>query len=242
MEKHLDRVELLIGEKDTKAIQQSSVMVVGCGGVGAMAAESLVRFGVGKLYLIDHDISAPSNLNRQIHATVDTIGFKKVDALANRLLAINPKCTIIKIDEFVSHDNIDKIFNLEFECIIDAIDTITSKCLLLEHAQRLQIPIVSSMGMGNRLDPTQVKVMQLRKTINDPLAKVMRYQCRKRGLSDKIRVVCSTELPKKQTKKIKESSILKEAMPPSSSSFVPMAAGLACGYEVIKILLKREEL
>ncbi len=241
MDKHLDRVELLIGEKNTEIIKQSSVMIVGCGGVGAMAAEALVRFGVGKLFLVDHDISALSNLNRQIHATVESIGLKKVEALSQRLLAINPNCEIIKIEEFVNDENIGSIFNNKFNCIIDAIDTVTSKCLLYEHAKQNDIPIVSSMGMGNRLDPTQIRVMPLNKTINDPLARVMRYQCRKRGLNDKIKVVCSIELPKKQTKKINESSIFKESMPPSSSSFVPMAAGLACGHEVVKILLNKEE-
>jgi tRNA threonylcarbamoyladenosine dehydratase len=241
MDKHLDRIELLIGVDNTEIIKQSSVMIVGCGGVGAMAAEALVRFGVGKLFLVDHDISAPSNINRQIHATVESIGLKKVKALSQRLLAINPDCDIIKIEEFINNDNIKSIFERKFNCMVDAIDTVTSKCLLYEHAQKNNIPIISSMGMGNRLDPTLIRVMPLNKTINDPLARVMRYQCRKRGLDDKMKVVCSIELPKKQTKKINESSILKESMPPSSSSFVPMAAGLACGHEVVKILLNKEE-
>ena len=241
MDRHLDRIELLIGVDNTEIIKQSSVMIVGCGGVGAMAAEALVRFGVGKLILVDHDVSASSNINRQIHATVETIGLKKVNALAQRLRAINPNCEIIKIEEFINNDNIEVLFNNKFDCMIDAIDTVTSKCLLYERAQQKGVPIVSSMGMGNRLDPTLIRVMPLNKTINDPLAKVMRYQCRKRGLNDKMNVVCSIEIPKKQTKKINESLILKESMPPSSSPFVPMAAGLACGHEVVKILLTKEE-
>ncbi len=241
MDKALDRVELLIGKQQTQQIMDSSIMVVGCGGVGAMAAEALVRFGVGKIILVDHDVVAMSNLNRQIHATVTSIGEKKVDALYKRLRSISDRCDVITIDRFIDQSNIDELFKIQIDVMIDAIDTVTSKLMLIKKAQEHDIPIVSSMGMGNRMDPTQIRVLPLNKTTHDPLAKVVRYQCRKQGLDDTIRVVCSLETPIKQTVRINDSPILKQAMPPSSSSFVPMAAGLACGYEAISIILSLKE-
>lgn len=239
MESAFDRIKLLINEHQFNKISQSTIMVVGCGGVGAMCAESLARFGVNNIILMDHDVVNITNLNRQIHATVNNINQKKVNALKDRILAISPQCHVITLDTFLNEESIKLLENFSIDVIVDAIDTVTSKLLLIKYAQQHSIAIVSSMGMGNRIDPTKVTIMPLNKTSYDPLAKVMRYQCRKQGLNDKLMVVTSLEVPKKQTKRISDSPILKEAMPPSSSSFVPMAAGLACGYQAIMLALER---
>lgn len=240
MEGSLDRIELLIGEKKLNTIKNSTVIVFGCGGVGAMCAESLVRHGVGHIIIVDHDVVSVSNINRQIHATTETVGVKKIKALSDRLSLINPACIIEAKDVFVDATNIEDILGDYVDAIVDAIDTVTSKLVIIEHAQTHNIPLVSCMGMGNRLDPTQICITQLRKTFNDPLAKVMRYECRNRMLNDKMLVVSSNEMPIKQNKVVCESTILKESMPPASSSFVPMAAGLACGHQVISYLVEKE--
>ena len=239
MESAFDRIKLLINEHQFNKISQSTIMVVGCGGVGAMCAESLARFGINNIILMDHDAVNITNLNRQIHATVNNINQKKVNALKDRILAISPQCHVITLDTFLNEESIKLLENFSIDVIVDAIDTVTSKLLLIKYAQQHSVAIVSSMGMGNRIDPTKVTIMPLNKTSYDPLAKVMRYQCRKQGLNDKLMVVTSLEVPKKQTKRISDSPILKEAMPPSSSSFVPMAAGLACGYQAIMLALER---
>lgn len=240
MDSAFGRIKLLIDESDFKQIRNSKVMVVGCGGVGAMCVEALARMGVGTLILVDHDVVNITNLNRQVHALHSTIGKKKIKALKNRIMDIQADIQVIDLDMFVNQDNISVFDQYEVDVIVDAIDTVSSKLLLIEYAQTHKIDIVSCMGMGNRLDPTQIQVLPLRKTQGDPLAKVMRYQCRKQGLDDRIMVVASLEIPIKQNQRLNESSILKEAMPPASSSFVPMAAGLACGHQVIKYLLKKE--
>lgn len=241
MEKALDRIELLVGVDDLIKIKEASVIVFGCGGVGAMCAESLVRHGIGKITLVDFDVVSITNINRQIHATTQTIRQKKIVALSERLKLINPSCMITTHDVFVDATTINELFTSPVNVIVDAIDTVTSKLTIIEYAQIHNIPLISCMGMGNRFDPTQVKIGQLRHTFNDPLSKVMRYECRKRSLNDKMLVVSSTEIPIKQNKVVAKSPILKEAKPPASSSFVPMAAGLACGHQVITYILEKEK-
>lgn len=237
-----DRTKLLINEETFKIVQDATVMVVGCGGVGAMCVEALARFGVTKLIIVDHDTVSVSNINRQVHATHQTIAQKKVEALKDRVLAIQPMCNVRTIDVFINNESIDLLKEYQVDVLVDAIDTVTNKLLLIRYAQENSLKIVSSMGMGNRIDPTKVTSMPLKKTTYDPLAKVMRYQCRKQGLDDTIMVVCSLEQPIKQNVKINDSNILKESMPPASSSFVPMAAGLACAYQSIKMIIEKESL
>ncbi len=240
METAFDRVKLLINEDTFKIVQNATVMVVGCGGVGAMCVEALARFGVTKLILVDHDTVSVSNINRQIHATYPTISQKKIEVLKDRVFAIQPACEVRTIDAFINNETIEMLKEYNVDVVVDAIDTITNKLLLIKYAQENNLKIVSSMGMGNRIDPTQVAIMPLKKTTYDPVAKVMRYQCRKQGLDDTIMVVCSLEQPIKQNVKINESNILKESMPPASSSFVPMAAGLACAYQSIQMIIEKE--
>jgi tRNA threonylcarbamoyladenosine dehydratase len=238
MDESLARIRLLIGDENTELISGKCVMVVGLGGVGAIAAESLARFGIGKLILVDHDVIVKSNLNRQIHASLETVGMKKVDAMIKRIHSIKPDCELVGLDLFVSKETLSKMFVHDVDYVIDAIDTVGSKCDLIEYCQGNDIKIVSSLGMGNRLDPTQVRIVRLKDTFEDPLAKVVRYQIRKRGLSDKIDVAFSMEKPIKQTVELNESDVRKVRMPPASSPFVPSAAGLACASFVIRKLLE----
>lgn len=238
MDESLARIRLLIGDENAKLISEKCVMVVGLGGVGAIAAESLARFGVGKLILIDHDVVVKSNLNRQMHATMETVGMKKVDAMIQRIHSIKPDCELVGLDLFVSKESLDLMFEHDVDYVVDAIDTVGSKCDLIEYCQKNDIKIVSSLGMGNRMDPTQVKIVRLKDTFEDPLAKVVRYQIRKRGLSDKIDVAFSVEKPIRQTVELNDSEVRKVRMPPASSPFVPNAAGLACASFVIRKLLE----
>jgi tRNA A37 threonylcarbamoyladenosine dehydratase len=238
MDESLARIRLLIGNEKAELISRKCVMVVGLGGVGAIAAESLARFGIGKLILVDHDVIVKSNLNRQMHASLETVGMKKVDAMIKRIHSIKPDCELVGLDVFVSKETLSLMFVHDVDYVIDAIDTVGSKCDLIEYCQRNDIKIVSSLGMGNRMDPTQVRIVRLKDTFEDPLAKVVRYQIRKRGLSDKIDVAFSMEKPIKQTVELNESDVRKVRMPPASSPFVPNAAGLACASFVIRKLLE----
>ncbi|MBV1710199.1 MAG: tRNA threonylcarbamoyladenosine dehydratase, partial [Erysipelothrix sp.] len=238
MDESLARIRLLVGDENIELISGKCVMVVGLGGVGAIAAESLARFGIGKLILVDHDVIVKSNLNRQIHASLETVGIRKVDAMIKRIHSIKPDCELVGLDLFVSKETLSLMFVHDVDYVIDAIDTVGSKCDLIEHCQKHDIEIVSSLGMGNRMDPTQVRIVRLKDTFEDPLAKVVRYQIRKRGLSDKIDVAFSMEKPIKQTVELNESDVRKVRMPPASSPFVPNAAGLACASFVIRKLLE----
>lgn len=235
------RTALYYDESQLKQIESLTIVVIGCGGVGSMAAEALVRTNIKHLVLIDHDVVASSNRNRQIHATIDTIGELKTHACKQRFLGINPSCQITTIDTFITPDLIETQIPKHVDGIIDAIDTVSAKIAIAAFAQKHQIPYISSMGMGNRSNPTKVAIGPLNKTSYDPLAKVMRRLYKQFRLHDKINVVHSLEIPLKQTKRINDSDILKQAMPPSSVAFVPMAAGLACGYEIINQCLKRKE-
>lgn len=240
MDESLTRIRLLIGDENTRRISEMCVMVVGLGGVGAIAAESLARFGVGKIILVDHDVVVLSNLNRQMHATLETVGMKKTDAMIKRIHAIKPGCELVGLDLFVSKEKLSLMFEHDVDYVIDAIDTVGSKCDLIEYCQKNDIRIISSLGMGNRMDPTQVRIVRLKDTYEDPLAKAVRYQIRKRGLSDRIDVAFSMEKPVKLTVELNDSEVRKERMPPASSPFVPNAAGLACASFVISKLLEEK--
>ena len=239
MDIEFSRIKLLIEPHHFAALRKSSVMVIGCGGVGAMCIESLARMRVGYLILVDHDVVSVTNINRQVHALHQTVNQKKIDVMKQRVLDIQPSCQVITLDMFINQDNLHVLDDYDIDVIVDAIDTVTSKLLCIQYAQARAIDIVSCMGMGNRMDPTKVQVVPLRKTNTDPLAKVMRYECRKRGIDDTIMVVSSLEVPIKQNRRLNDSKILKEAQPPASCSFVPMAAGLACGYQVVNYIIEK---
>ena len=234
-----ERMKYLIGQENVELLTKKRVVVFGVGGVGSYACEALARSGIGSLVLIDHDVVDVTNINRQIPALHSTVGLKKVDVMKQRIADINPECNVTAFACFMNKDNIAEIMQGQVDFIVDAIDTVTSKLDLYEYAQEKQIPIISSLGMANRLDPTKVIVTRLDKTENDPLAKSVRTQARRRNLSLKVPVVFSTETPITQNKVINEDGqTRKEKYPVSSSPFVPSSAGLACASYVVRTLIE----
>lgn len=241
----LSRTELLIGKDGLEKLKNSKVVVFGIGGVGSFTVEALARAGVGNLVLIDDDTICLTNLNRQIHATFKTVSKSKVETMKERILEINPKCNVEVFETFVKEDNISDIITLDTDYVVDAIDTVSSKIALVVWCKEHNIKIISSMGTGNKLDPTQFKVADIHKTKVCPLAKVMRNELKKRNIKD-LKVVYSEEIPTKP--KLDEVITCKEGCVctggtkkcavkrqiPGSISFVPPVAGMIIGGEVIK--------
>ena len=232
MQEQFSRTELLIGEDGVKKLQNSSVIVFGVGGVGGYVVEALVRSGVGEIALVDNDKVAPSNINRQIIALHSTIGKYKVDVAEQRLLDINPNLKIKKYNLFYLPDVHDMIDFRGYDYIVDAVDTVSAKISIIEVAKKLNIPVISSMGAGNKLDPTKFKVADISKTCVCPLAKAVRLEFKKRNIKD-VKVVFSTETAVKPV-----DSNQKQKRIPSSIAFVPSVVGLIIAGEVIKDLLK----
>lgn len=203
--------------------KEKMVCVVGVGGVGASCVESLVRTGIHHLVIVDYDKVELSNLNRQIQANHQTLGMDKTTALKEKMLAINPAVEIIEIKAFLDSSNFHLLLDYPIDYVVDAIDSIDAKVNLIEFCVKNKLPILSSCGMGNRVDPTQIMVTRLDKTYNDPLAKSLRIKCRLKQC-DKIKVVFSKELPQKRDK------------PVASLSFVVNVAGHVLASEVIKDL------
>ena len=228
----LSRVAMVIGKNKLPVLGQARIAVVGLGGVGSYVAESLCRSGVGHLLLIDADKVAASNINRQLPALTSTFGRFKTEVVRQRLLDINPDCEIETVSKFYEPGAFAEFFSGSFTLIADAIDSSPSKVdLLLECVQR-DIPVISSMGTGNKLDPTYLAVEDISGTSVCPLAKVMRKELKARGIR-KLNVVYSRELPK--TPRILINDGRKRAVP-GSVAFVPSAAGLVIAGEVIKDL------
>ena len=231
------RTEILLGTAAMERLKSSTVAVFGIGGVGSFAVEALARAGVGHLVLIDHDIVDVTNINRQIHATTKTVGKSKTKLMKARILDINPAAVVDTIDDFYLPTNeagSDKFFVCDYDYVIDAIDTVTGKIGLVLECKRRGIKIISSMGAGNKLDPTQFKVGDIFSTSVDPIAKVMRKKLKEHGVNA-LKVVYSTEKPREL-----DSETLSK-LPPSkkiigSISFVPSVAGLILAGEVIKEL------
>ena len=227
------RTELLVGEEGINKLHNSKVIVFGIGGVGSFVVEALTRAGVGNLILVDNDTICISNLNRQIHATQATVGMIKVEAMKERVISINPKCNVEAKQVFITADNISEIIPSDIDYVVDAIDTVTSKLALAEYCYKNNINIISSMGTGNKMDPTQFRVSDVFKTKVCPLAKVMRHELRKRGVK-KLKVVYSEEMPMTPDKGRAVPSAKRQT--PGSISFVPPVAGMIIGGEVIKDL------
>lgn len=216
----------MISDQDIEKINSKSVLVFGLGGVGGSLAESLVRAGIGKIGLVDGDEYEITNLNRQVFATMKTLGMRKVDACQERLLDINPNLLVKKYDLFVTEENIKDIDFENYDYVVDAIDTITSKLLIIREAYDNNIKIISAMGAGNRLDPTKFKIMDIEKTKNDPVARIMRKKLKEMNIK-KLKVVCSEELPIKTSDRT-----------PGSISFVPPVCGMVLASYVITDILK----
>ncbi|MBL4638184.1 MAG: tRNA threonylcarbamoyladenosine dehydratase [Proteobacteria bacterium] len=191
-----ERTHILIGDEGIKRLQDSHVLLAGMGGVGSFTAEALARMGVGELTLIDHDVVSKSNMNRQLIALNSTVGEAKADVMAERIRDINPDCKINIIKEFLTPESIPELLRQhDFDVIVDAIDSMSSKATLLETAWRNKTPVFASMGAGGKLDPTQVRTSDIMKTSMCKLAKQLRGHLRKRGVGKGIQAVYSVEQP-----------------------------------------------
>lgn len=226
MEEQFSRTELLIGAEAIEKLKNSRVAVFGVGGVGGFTVEALVRAGVGAIDVIDNDDVSESNINRQIIATHKTVGMAKVDVIEERAKDINPNVKVTKHKVFYLPETADRFDFTQYDYIVDAIDTVSGKLALVENANKIGIPIISSMGAGNKLDPTKFEVADIYKTSVCRLAKVMRLECKKRGIK-KLKCVYSTE-----------ETVVKGNRVPASISFIPSVAGLIIAGEVIKDLIK----
>lgn len=227
------RTELLIGKENLNKLQNSHIIVFGVGGVGGFAIEALVRSGIGEISIVDFDTVDITNLNRQIIATQNSIGKLKTSVMKERLLSINPKLIVHEFPEKFSMENKDLFFkNKKYDYIVDAIDLVTSKLALVEIANTSSTPIISSMGTGNKIEPTMLEVADINKTSVCPLARVMRKELKNRGIK-KLKVIYSKELPRKP---FNESGSREKKVNVGSISFVPSTAGLIIASEVVKDL------
>ncbi len=222
------RTVMLISEEKFNQLKNKKIMIFGCGGVGGFVIEALARSGIDNLVLIDNDIINESNINRQIIATTKTIGRLKVDVFKERLESINKNINVTTYPLFVLKDNINEIDFTNIDYIIDCIDTVTAKLSIIETAKALNIPIISSMGTGNKLDPTKLKIVDIKKTHTCPLAKVMRYELRKRNIND-VLVLFSEEL----------SHVENSSSDIPSMIFVPSTAGIMIAQRVVLDLINK---
>ena len=232
------RTELLLGADGMEKLKRARVAVFGIGGVGGYAVEALARAGIGALDLIDNDVISLTNINRQIIALHSTVGLPKTDVMAARVRDINPECEVRTYQTFYSPDTAEQFDFAQYDYIIDAIDTVTGKLALAVNAQKANTPIISSMGTGNKLDPTAFTVTDIYKTSFCPLARIMRKELRKRGI-ERLKVVYSQEealTPEGVTEELPQG----RRSIPGSVSFVPSAAGLILAGEVIKDIVKRD--
>ncbi len=230
----LERSLPLIGAEGAEKLNNAHIAVFGVGGVGSWCAEALVRSGIGKITVIDGDTVSETNRNRQLIAMNSTVGQPKAEVCARRLSDINEACNVTALNLFYSAETADSIDLAGFDYIADCIDTVTNKLLLIQRAKEANTPVISSMGTGNRLDPSKLVYTDLFKTEGDPLARVMRKELKKRGITE-LSVVCSAEPPGECFSR--RDSVTNRATP-SSACFVPATAGLRIAYEIVSEILK----
>lgn len=243
------RTELIFGKEAMEKLASSRVAVFGIGGVGGYAVEALARSGIGALDLVDDDRICLTNLNRQLHATRKTVGKYKVDVAAERIAEINPSCVVTVYKTFYMPENADEFDFSRYDYVIDAIDTVTGKLTIIENAKRQNVPVISSMGAGNKVDPTAFEVTDIYKTSVCPLARTMRRELKKRGI-DSLKVVYSKEEPVRPNEDTEISCRNHCICPPGtvrkctarrdipgSNAFVPPVAGLILAGEVVKDLI-----
>ena len=223
--KQFERLELLIGDK-IHDLKTTTILIIGLGGVGGYAAESLCRSGIGNIILVDNDIIDITNLNRQIISNINNVGLYKVDEWEKRLKSINPNINIIKIKEFIIPDNIYNLFNQEFDYLIDACDTVSTKKEIIKKCLEKNIKFISCMGTGKKFHPEMLEITDIRKTSYDPLAKVIRKMVKDERINGKIPVVYSKEIPKKT-----DINII------GSNAFVPSVAGLLCASYIFNLIV-----
>ena len=219
------RTERLIGKENLEKLKNKNIIIFGLGGVGSYVAEALARCGIGKMTVVDKDTVDITNINRQLYALHSTIGRNKADIARERILDINPECQVTSIVKMYLPENADEFNLAQYDYIIDAIDNVTAKIDLAIKSQELGIPMIASMGTGNKLDPTAFKITDIYKTDTCPLCRVMRRELKARGV-EKLKVLYSTEIPKNDGERT-----------PASISFVPSVAGLIIAGEVIKEML-----
>lgn len=232
----LVRTQMQIGEDGINHLKNAGVAIFGLGGVGGHVLEVLARSGVGKLYVFDNDEVSESNLNRQILATYDTLGMKKTKAATVRVKSLSKDTVVVSKDMFVLPENIDEIDFSEFDYVVDAIDTVSGKIAIIEKAKKEGIPVISSMGTGNKMKPEMLEIADIFETSVCPLARVMRKELKDRGI-DKCKVVYSKEEPQKP---LFESQTDGKKIPPASNAYVPAAAGILIGSAVIRDLLMKK--
>lgn len=238
------RTTLMLGDEAMERLAASTVAVFGVGGVGSYAAEGLARAGIGHLVLVDNDLVCLTNINRQIHATTQTVGQKKTDAMKARILAINPQCTVDTIESFYLPDSEDAFFQIPYDYVVDAIDTVTGKIGLVLACHKRKIPLICSMGAGNKLDPTMFEVADIYDTSVDPIARVMRKKLKAHHIAHQ-KVVYSKERPIETLLHggcgkacicppgAANNCEQKRAVP-GSISFVPSVVGLICAGVVVR--------
>lgn len=240
------RTELAIGPEGIAAMKNSTVAVLGIGGVGAIAAEALARMGVGRIVMIDKDVVDVTNINRQLHALTTTIGQEKAVLMQERIKLIHPECDAIALRMFYTEETYEKLFEYPLDYVIDASDTIVYKVHLMLQCKARGIPVISSMGAANKMDPTKFQVTDISKTHTDPLARVVRRKLREAGVTRGVKVVFSTETPVRPREDVTQRivpenapDIRKAQMPPASNSFVPPVAGLIMVSVAVRDLLSK---
>jgi len=238
------RNELAIGKEGLELLKSKTVLVLGIGGVGSFAAEALARSGVGRLILIDKDVVDITNVNRQIIALLSTVGRPKVEVMKERIRDINPDCQVEALQMFYTDETYEDIFNYGIDFVVDASDTIKYKVHIMKECLKRNIPIISSMGAANKMDPTRFQIADISKTHTDPIARMIRQLLKKEGIKKGIPVVFSDESPIVIREEVRKyvgndsSEIRKSKMPPSSNAFVPSVAGLIMASYVIRTFLK----
>ena len=237
------RNELAIGKEGVNKLQQTTVAILGIGGVGSFAAEACARSGIGKIVLVDKDNVDITNVNRQLVAYLSTVGKSKSAVMKERIADINPACEVVDMHMFYTDETYEQFFAEDIDYVIDASDTVMYKIHVMKECLRRNIPIISSMGAANKLDPTRFQIADIAKTHTDPLAKVIRTKLRKEGITKGVTVVFSDESPIVVREDIveevgnKEATVRKAQLPPSSNAFVPSVAGLfAASWVINKII------
>ncbi|MBW4080225.1 ThiF family adenylyltransferase [Paenibacillus sp. S150] len=239
------RTELAIGPEGLEIMKNSTVAVLGIGGVGAMAVEALARTGIGRIILIDKDSVDITNINRQIHALTTTVGRNKTDLMVERIRLINPECEAVALNMFYTEETYEELFKYKLDFVIDASDTIIYKIHIIKECLARGIPLISSMGAANKMDPTRFQVADISKTSMDPIARVIRQKLRKEGIKRGVKVVFSTETPVKPREDVTEQIVPENApdrrkakQPPASNSFVPPVVGLIMVSVTVRDLLE----
>lgn len=238
------RNELAIGKEGLTRMRHTTVAILGVGGVGSFAAEACARSGIGRIILVDKDTVDITNVNRQLVATLSTIGRSKVEVMKERIKDVNEECEVIELHMFYTDETSDKFFSYEPDYVIDASDTISYKIHLIKECLARNVKIISSMGAANKLDPTRFQIADISKTHTDPIAKVMRLRLRKEGITKGVPVVFSDESPIVIREDVVETvgnpdaQIRKAKMPPASNAFVPSVAGLVCASWVMNDIVK----